>query len=927
MSQFVSHRSSPSKNMDLHFNNTNHQQNNNNGGNYHAFVTHQQHQEHVQHQPIVGSPVHSPPRNYHGPGHGHNLEGGGGGSNNLFDGGSSSANYDNSGGSGSGRYNNDLHQHDDNNSHHNHHHHFDVNMSPIPHSTTTTATPPTAMMATTNGAVSATNQAEATAIYATNRSNPKADDQRHHRDDNQGDSNNGNCSKNNTNTNDRTSSKELCNSKTTNSVSSNNINWEQRLSISEQDLKVAKQTQISLQEQIKDLQQRKIDIDSHITKLENDISVAQLEIPCQWNVMFKKLLDYREEHGNTLVPHSNKTNPELNSLGRFVGNQRVFYKYYINGDKKHIKKYRIDALNRIGFVWNVKDYIFETHLKTLEDYISENGNSMVPRKYPTNQSFSTWIQTQRIEYNKYKRGVPTSLTPKRIKQLNDLQFSWTNNAGSNAGGGSNAKKRKNKKGKTDTSPKSALESDGGMKGASEKAGGDRARKKGSLGRKVLAESDDETSSSASSSLGDFGDSDSSIGTSNDDDDGIDSQTKSRRGRRRTTRSNAAKQRKSQSQTTRAKSKAKKKQSGGSKHRLVNKKKLPTKHEKKRTDADADMDQTVTKTAENGARDKPSKKVKSSSSPSVSTKSRSSFAGKSGEEIWNIKYSRLKEFYDLYGHVRVNQRNLIDEAKTFVHKHDLISWVSYQRRQQLLFLENQKLQSQQASQNEENGARDDKDDNDIQAVFLHQPYFTQEKIDKLNELEFPWKKPAHVPRKNTATVIPSSAGTGGGGGNADGNTDDFCQGGNNNAVDENGVPARIRKRKRSSTKAAVAAASVAENPAEVVGTETRTSTSAASSTDIMNFPGADESSDSLIIREGRGGVDARFDEDSLLMGGATSTTTATGEDDAHHHDNDRDSDNNDRNNNASNVNEDDQTISVDGDSHTNDHDRFHDSVQF
>ena len=119
--------------------------------------------------------------------------------------------------------------------------------------------------------------------------------------------------------------------------------------------------------------------------------------------------------------------------------------------------------------------------------------------------------------------------------------------------------------------------------------------------------------------------------------------------------------------------------------------------------------------------------------------------------------------------------------------------------------------------------------------------------------------------------------------------------------------------------------MAETPAEVVEAETRTSTSAASSTDIMNFPGADGSSDSLILREGRGGVVARFDEDNLLMGGATSSTTTTGEGDAHRHDNDRDSNSN--NNYVSNVNEDDQTISVDGDSHTNDHDRFHDSVQF
>jgi hypothetical protein len=63
--------------------------------------------------------------------------------------------------------------------------------------------------------------------------------------------------------------------------------------------------------------------------------------------MYQQLLDYKEAHGDVLVLTSKDSPPDVKKLSKWVQNQRVHYKYYMNGDTKHIKKHRIDALNKV----------------------------------------------------------------------------------------------------------------------------------------------------------------------------------------------------------------------------------------------------------------------------------------------------------------------------------------------------------------------------------------------------------------------------------------------------------------------------------------------------------------------------------------------------------------------------------------------------
>ena len=68
----------------------------------------------------------------------------------------------------------------------------------------------------------------------------------------------------------------------------------------------------------------------------------------RWNDMYKKLLVWKENNnGDVLVAVDKDSDEDTKKLSRWVINQRSSYKYFMNGDTKHIKDHRIDALNKV----------------------------------------------------------------------------------------------------------------------------------------------------------------------------------------------------------------------------------------------------------------------------------------------------------------------------------------------------------------------------------------------------------------------------------------------------------------------------------------------------------------------------------------------------------------------------------------------------
>ena len=69
----------------------------------------------------------------------------------------------------------------------------------------------------------------------------------------------------------------------------------------------------------------------------------------QWNIMFKRLQDFRHQYGHCNVPQGYTLDPEL---ATWVKNQRQAYRYML--DKKTTKRIspdRVTRLNHVGFEW------------------------------------------------------------------------------------------------------------------------------------------------------------------------------------------------------------------------------------------------------------------------------------------------------------------------------------------------------------------------------------------------------------------------------------------------------------------------------------------------------------------------------------------------------------------------------------------------
>lgn len=86
---------------------------------------------------------------------------------------------------------------------------------------------------------------------------------------------------------------------------------------------------------------------------------------------------------------------------------------------------------------------------------------------------------------------------------------------------------------------------------------------------------------------------------------------------------------------------------------------------------------------------------------------------SSDQMWDVKFKELKEFFDEYGHTQVNFRAM---NKT----HSLTTWAAYLRSQYLA------LQEGKPS------------------------ILNNERIALLEALNFQWKKPSSLPRKNCGT---------------------------------------------------------------------------------------------------------------------------------------------------------------------------------
>lgn len=130
-----------------------------------------------------------------------------------------------------------------------------------------------------------------------------------------------------------------------------------------------------------------------------------------WDERFGELIEYKELHGDCNVPEGYSKNQ---SLANWVSAQRCCRR------KNNLTQNRIDKLDGIGFVWNLKDdpIPWQQSFDELVLYKKEHGNCNVPRDYSKNKKFGQWVVTQRTRYKKGRMPIC------QIEQLNSIEFSW-----------------------------------------------------------------------------------------------------------------------------------------------------------------------------------------------------------------------------------------------------------------------------------------------------------------------------------------------------------------------------------------------------------------------------------------------------------------------------------------------------------------------
>eukprot|EP00873_Tetraselmis_striata_P009424 jgi/Tetstr1/429688/TSEL_019584.t1 len=127
----------------------------------------------------------------------------------------------------------------------------------------------------------------------------------------------------------------------------------------------------------------------------------------RWWRRCKELEEYKQEHGDCLVPRGYMPNP---ALGHWVHMQRQRHK------KGKLTAERVEALEALGFDGDPLEGQWQRMYEQLVVYKEEHGDCLVPQGYMPNPALGNWLSVQRQRHKKGK------LTAERVEALEALGF-------------------------------------------------------------------------------------------------------------------------------------------------------------------------------------------------------------------------------------------------------------------------------------------------------------------------------------------------------------------------------------------------------------------------------------------------------------------------------------------------------------------------
>lgn len=135
----------------------------------------------------------------------------------------------------------------------------------------------------------------------------------------------------------------------------------------------------------------------------------------EWNTLFQLAKAFYIQHNHLLI--ANDFLCDGHRLGRWIGTQRQNYR---KGNNPFFTKERIELLESIGMIWNVKEAAWQEMWNELARYKQLHGTSRVPQSYvtPEGKHLGIWLNRQRVQQ---KRGT---LLPRRKELLDQLNVVW-----------------------------------------------------------------------------------------------------------------------------------------------------------------------------------------------------------------------------------------------------------------------------------------------------------------------------------------------------------------------------------------------------------------------------------------------------------------------------------------------------------------------
>lgn len=142
----------------------------------------------------------------------------------------------------------------------------------------------------------------------------------------------------------------------------------------------------------------------------------------KWNMYYKAAQKYYEEHGDLHVPITENKYDGV-ELGRWISQLRNYRKSGTH--TATLTSERISDLDKIGMIWNVPDYLWETYYNSAVLYHKENGNLDVPSYFVDKNGIKlgAWIFAIRSARNN-NNTKRAKLTDLQIAKLNELGMIW-----------------------------------------------------------------------------------------------------------------------------------------------------------------------------------------------------------------------------------------------------------------------------------------------------------------------------------------------------------------------------------------------------------------------------------------------------------------------------------------------------------------------